>query len=180
MTCIAAVEDGDRVWMCSDTGITINDSKDNGAEKMWLHSPGIAFGIAGDIRGCQLVRYRLRVPRRSPGVSATDWCVTRLVPAIKRALKGERSKLDIDMLVALDGAVYQIAGDYSVARSPRRYATIGSGCGEAFGALYATAGRPPKERVELAVRAACEGNSSCFLPLNSVCVGPYKRAPRVA
>lgn len=165
MTVIAAIEDGESVHMCADSGVSTEDAKDVGAEKIWLHASGIGFGVAGDVRGCQLVRYRLKVPRRVVGVSGIEWCVTKLVPAIREALDDNDEELDIELIAAFDGAVYHIGGDFSVTRSPRKHSEIGTGAGIAYGSLSSTEGRPPKERVEAAVRAACERDPSCSLPL---------------
>lgn len=175
MTCIAAIEDGERAWLASDTGITAGDGdKDNAPGKIWVHPSGIAFGIAGNVSAAQAVRYGMVVPKLAPKVDGIEWCVRKLVPAIKRALAKSQydddGAISIQILVAVHGCVYEIDPYLAVTRSPRGYSAIGSGSAYAFGSLFSTKKQKPQTRVRMAVEAACKHHAGCALPLEVICV----------
>lgn len=178
MTCIVAIEDGSRSWIAADTGVTSGDgAKDNAKGKAWIHEPsGVAFGVAGNLSLCQAVRYGIRVPKPSPKMSGMEWCVRRLVPAIRRALGDspqvdENGLIEMHMVVAVRGEVYEIDPSLAVTRSPRGYTSIGSGADFAHGSLFSTKKQPPKRRACLAVESACAHHAGCSLPIEVLCVG---------
>ncbi len=55
-------------------------------------------------------------------------------------------------------------GDYQVGESHDKYNAVGCGEDLALGALYVTASRPPKERITLALNAACHHSAGCAGP----------------
>ncbi len=175
MTCVAAIEDGKRVWLAADTGVSSDDGwTDNTHGKIWKHAPGVAFGVAGAANAMQLVRYRLRAPRRPAGMDGMRWCITRLVPALKKILKDEvrdaDGNLDFEMVVAVDGRAFLIDDGLAVLQAPRGYTAIGCGRDIALGALFSTKRQSPKARVCKAVEAACTHSNACALPLEVICV----------
>lgn len=178
MTCIVAIEDGRRTWVASDTGVTVSDgSKDNASGKIWVHKEtGIAFGVAGNLSLGQAVRYGLRVPKPTSRMSGMEWCVRKLVPAIRRALVevaqfDEDGLIELHMVVAFGGEVYEIDPSLAVTRSPRGYVAIGSGCDIAHGSLFSTKKQLPKRRACMAVESACAHHAGCSLPIEVLCVG---------
>jgi len=176
MTCIVAIEDGSRAWLAADTGVTDGDgSKDNASGKIWIHEKtGIAFGIAGNVGVGQSIRYGLVVPRIDQRISGIEWCVRRLVPAIRRALgdvtPGEDGELPIQMVAVIRNEVYEIDSALGVTRSPRGYSAIGSGSDFAHGSLFSTKKQQPKRRACLAVESACAHHAGCALPIEVLCV----------
>lgn len=176
MTCIAAIESRDRVWLAADTGASSEDGGiDNAHGKIWKHSDAVAFGVAGAISSVQQVRYGLRVPRRAAGEDGLRWCITKLVPALKRAMREEprdgEGQFDFEMIVAVDGRAFLVDPGLAVLPASRGYTAIGSGRDIALGSLFATKTHPPKSRVCRAVEAACAHNNACALPLEVLCVG---------
>ena len=173
MTCIAAIEDADGVWLAADSAVTSGDNKDSFHGKAWKDpKSGIAFGYAGNLSTGQAIRYNIRIPKTVPGMDGVEWCVKKLVPAIKRALDDVKPNDDgsynFQLLLALPSGIYEIGSDFSVTRSPRGYSSIGSGCDFAFGSFFSTKKEKPRARVLLAVESACHHSSSCALPVQLI------------
>lgn len=174
MTCIAAVEGEGVVWIASDTKITDGDTKDRIYGKAWIGKDGIAFAGAGVWRACQVLRHGTRIPKRLKGQDPMQWLVTKLTRAITNGQdEAELTEQDrqISILVVMDGRIYHIDTSMSVTPCPRGYHAIGSGANVALGSLYSSTGKAPRARVSMAVKAACEHDAGCALPIELLSVG---------
>jgi len=67
-----------------------------------------------------------------------------------------------NFLVGYKGKLYEILIDFQMSEIPE-YEAIGSGASYALGSLYTTerANLSPRQRIALALRAACKFDSSC-------------------
>ena len=60
--------------------------------------------------------------------------------------------------------LYRIESDYSFGRSSLGYDAIGSGAAVALGALHASRGHAPRQRIDIALAAAAEHTASVRAP----------------
>lgn len=163
MTCIAAVAQKGKVWMCSDSAATTEDGTLFTFSNPKLFKFGrLIIGVAGHDRIWNVLLYRTDWP--DPPKSGFDrWSNIELLQAIKTALTKELGIDNTDkyleeseVLIGVAGRLYQIEGTLSVARPRENYSAVGSGSALALGALYATqkSRLGPRERLRRALEAA--------------------------
>jgi ATP-dependent protease HslVU (ClpYQ) peptidase subunit len=178
MTIIVALKDGEKVWMGSDrmrmygsNAIPATNSK------VWKTTDVFgnvwAWGSAGSTNLSQVTRYQVRLPEKNVTGSEdiSGFIFTEYLPRLYQHLKdfggivrpdpkvGENA--EGTLLIGLHGKIYRIAG-LSVTELDCPFVAIGLGDGPAFGALNALqqikAELSPKERIKIAIKAACEFN----------------------
>lgn len=130
--------------------------------KVFTKGPYV-FGFTTSFRMGQLIRYAADPPGHIlPRAADLDaFMATTFVDSIRTALKAggwakktdEREEGGI-FLVGVMGRLFTVGSDYQVGEAVDGYAAVGCGDEIALGALYASAGMAPRERVELALRAA--------------------------
>ncbi len=163
MTCIVGLLDGGRAYLGGDSAGASNwfsiERKD---EKVFRNGPFL-MGFTDSFRMGQLLRYAFNPPERQPEEPVYRYMVTTFINAVRDCLKaGGYAKRENEQessgvfLVAYQGRLFMIDNDYQVAEAACGYNVVGCGRDLAFGALYATRGQSPKERVLVALQAAAE------------------------
>lgn len=169
MTAIAAIADGDTVWMAADSLFAGDSVGELVESKIWING-GVLFGVSGYLRHLQVLRYELNVPKID--CDPMRYVVTKLVPAIRHAFEEtgiaeeepEKNKsFSGQILVGLEGRVFRISGFYGVTEPADGMLAIGSGSDFCLGALAASEHRSTEKhkRVREAVEAAIYFNPHC-------------------
>lgn len=166
MTCIAAVADGERVWIGGDSagvaGWSLNVRAD---EKVFANGPFV-MGFTSSFRMGQLLRYCLTPPERDPECDLDRYMATSFIDAVRKCLKdggfarkNEEAESGGTFIVGIAGSLFVVGDDYQVSKLACGYAAVGCGDQVAAGALYASKHLDPERRVRLALEAA-EAHSS--------------------
>jgi ATP-dependent protease HslVU (ClpYQ) peptidase subunit len=161
MTCIVGIAEGGRVYIGGDSaGVSGWDLTVRGDSKVFRNGD-VVMGFTSSFRMGQLLRYKFVPPTHDAAHGVEQYMVTAFVDAVRDCLKaGGYAKRENDaesggvFLVGYRGHLFAIQADYQVANSADGYTAVGCGDQIARGALYATAGRPPMERVMVALEAA--------------------------
>jgi hypothetical protein len=167
MTCIVGVTDGKTVTIGGDSA----GSDDWGHvairsdTKVFQVGPYV-MGFTTSFRMGQLLRYSLEV--EAPDSWDVDrFMATTFMNAVRTCLReGGFMKTESGQeqggtfLVGVQGHLYVVDSDFQIGHTTAGYAAVGSGYMAALGALHATAPPwfefSPRERVELALRAASD------------------------
>lgn len=180
MTCIAAtIEVDGTVWMGGDSAGIDSESFDLGIgreTKVWENG-GILFGTCGSFRVAQVLRWHMEVPPRHPDHDVLKYITGPLVDAMRIALENagaltvweedHTESMGGDVLIAYQGRVFEIWGDFGVGELIHDYGATGCGSALACGSLATTEyfDISAKERVELALEAAERHNAGVRGPM---------------
>ena len=166
MTCIAAVSEGERVWIGGDSA----GAKDwsiaiRADEKVFCNGPFI-MGFTSSFRMGQLLRYAFTPPDLPSNDDMDRYMVTVFVDAVRQCLKtGGLAQVKDQVeaggifIVGVRGSLYVIESDYQVGKYADGYAAVGCGADIALGSLFTSRGQPPDSRIRKALEAA-EAHSS--------------------
>lgn len=163
MTCVIAIKQGGHVYMGADSAgsdlYTIRTRIDPKIHKVGA----FMFGFTTSFRMGQLLAHAFIAPDRDPRISVEKFMSTSFIDAVRTCLKngGWASKTNENesggtFLVAYEGRVFCVYGDYQVAESALPYEAVGCGTDTAMGSLFTTQDGPltPSERITKALEAA--------------------------
>jgi len=159
MTCIVGLVHDGKVYMGGDSaGVAGYDLTVRADEKVFTNGEFI-MGFTSSFRMGQLLRYKFKPPFHLPNVSVDEYMVTSFIEEVRKCLKeggyarsGEES--GGRFLVGYKGELFYIDSDYQVGRLVDGFAAVGCGAQIAHGALFATGGKHPEERIKTALEAA--------------------------
>jgi ATP-dependent protease HslVU (ClpYQ) peptidase subunit len=171
MTCIVGVAQGGKVWIGGDCagvgGYSITPRRD---EKVFQNSDFL-FGFTSSFRMGQVLRYAFTPPLRAPGKDAMAYMVTDFINGVRDCLKGagfatkdREAEAGGTFLVGYLGRLFIVYDDYQVGESSLDYAAVGCGDDIALGALHATRGQDPSDRVTAALEAAATHSAGVLGP----------------
>src|SRR5579859_258923 len=129
--------------------------------KVFRNGPYV-MGFTTSFRMGQLLCHGFEPPAPpEPGADLEAFMATTFIDAVRERLKAggwavknlEREQGG-NFLVGVRGRLFEIGSDYQVGESLNGYAAVGCGDQVAHGALFASKGRPPTDRVVLALVAA--------------------------
>lgn len=163
MTCVIAIKEKGTVYMGADSAgsdlYTIRTRIDPKIHKVG----SFMFGFTTSFRMGQLLAHSFKAPDRDPRISVEKFMATSFIDAVRDCLKtgGWASKTNENesggtFLVAYEGRVFCVYGDYQVGESALPYEAVGCGTDMAMGSLFTTDGgrMTPAERIEIALRSA--------------------------
>lgn len=180
MTCIVGVAHAGQVYVGGDSAgvnpgsYALRVRRD---VKVFVNGP-FAMGFTSSFRMGQLLHYALTPPpHEPPDLNVHHYMVTRFVDAVRACLKdGGYARKEHEQeeggvfLVGYRGRLFRIASDYQVGEAVDGYDAVGSGDQAALGALHATQGQDPVERVFTALQAAERLNAGVRGPFTVVSV----------
>lgn len=159
MTCIVGlVHDGD-VYIGGDSagvaGLSLSIRAD---EKVFGNGPFI-MGFTTSFRMGQLLRYKFSPPAQTVHQDDMEYMVTSFVDACRQCFSGngfgdKEATVGGNFLVGYKGKLYNIEGDYQVGIPRATFDAVGCGTDLALGAMFATDGLDPEERINAALAAA--------------------------
>jgi len=161
MTCIAGVVDNGKVYLSGDSAGVGGWNLDVRADRKVFTNGSFIFGFTTSFRMGQLIQYSFRPPKRYDDTDVMAYMVTEFIDALRGCLKnGGFARKDAEVeaaggfLVGYQGRLFNIESDYQVGESVCGYHAIGCGDSFAKGALFATVGGQPIDRLTLALKAA--------------------------
>ena len=159
MTCIVGlVHDGD-VYIGGDSagiaGLSVSIRAD---EKVFGNGPFI-MGFTTSFRMGQLLRYKFAPPAQTVHQNDMEYMVTSFIDAVRQCFAGngfgdKDASVGGNFLVGYKGKLYNIESDHQVGLPKLAYDAVGCGTDLALGALYATEGLTPEQRINAALSAA--------------------------
>lgn len=169
MTVIIGLVEKGKVYMAGDSAgvagldITIRDDV-----KVFKRHEFI-IGGCGSFRMIQILRFRFDPPKQVMGQSDYEYMVTDFIDGCRKcfsdngfgdkdATKGGK------FLVGYKGVLYSIDCDHQVGVVNTQYDACGCGDAYAKGALFASVGKPPKERLKMALEAAAHFSAGVCAP----------------
>lgn len=159
MTCIVGLVDNGDVYIGGDSagvaGLSLSIRAD---EKVFGNGPFI-MGFTTSFRMGQLLRYKFSPPDQSLHQGDMEYMVTSFIDAARRCFAnngfGDKdASTGGTFLVGFNGILYTIESDFQVGLPAPGYDAVGCGADLALGAMYATDGMPPEERINTALLAA--------------------------
>lgn len=166
MTCIVGLVDNSKMFIGGDSaGVADYDLQIRANEKVFQQG-SFLMGFTTSFRMGQLLRYKFTPPQHpyeSDGklMDVYKYMVTVFIDAVRECLKNggyarKESEKEVGgtFLVAYQGRLFAIQDDYQVAETVDDFITVGCGGQIANGALFATKGQPPEQRIRLALEAA--------------------------
>lgn len=191
MTCIVALETADKIYIAGDSAsveyqtLRMNVRPD---EKVFLkehkNNQPMLVGFCASWRVGQLVRYRLDVPKHPAGMYVDEYLISTFIPALQTCFQtsnailmnnGNNQSLG-QFVIAYCGRLFTIETDFHLAHHSCGFVAVGSGADLAMGSLFTSAKYPsnPKERVTMALDAACAFNAGVCRPYTIKSVGRKK------
>jgi len=175
MTVIAAVVEGDRAYMAADRLVAWGMVCANGKAKICRMGSALV-GLSGGTLYWAHLRHAAVLFEPRDGLTEAlveDW-LQGLVDGLRAwaearghgATEGRAKVHDTYGLVATPVGLWEFSCDGSYTRVPASGWAQGCGAELALGALYATRGRPPAERVRIACEAAVAHSTGCGGPLD--------------
>lgn len=157
MTCIAGIEHEGKVWLAGDAEWSSKRVRSNSADaKVWVRD-GILWGMSGDGRPADVLRYVARLPSRPRrAADVAPWMAADLVPAIRAALRADGSEGETEWaaLVGVRGELWELdSGGYAAMRAAEGYAAVGCAQQSALVGLSLTASLTPRNRLIRVVNA---------------------------
>lgn len=161
MTCICGLEGNGKVWIGGDSAGSTDYSIATFSEpKVWLDGE-FAYGYCDDGRYGSVLRWGFNPPK-PPKTQIEKYFAMRFVPALREAFKSdldaqpsEAGKYpQIEFLMGLRGRLYCFGSNWEVMRCRDGFYAVGSGADLAMGAMYGSADKKPRERIQVALEAA--------------------------
>jgi ATP-dependent protease HslVU (ClpYQ) peptidase subunit len=146
MTTIIAIQGDGYAIMGADTQVTYGERafRGDGQNKI-KEKNGLIFGTAGDAYPGQILNFLWIPPINKMNKDPDSFIAEVVIPSMKSILNSngydpdkERSAdSGVDILLAYEGRVYQLASDFTYLRDKEGLYAIGSGGDYALGYLYA-------------------------------------------
>lgn len=146
MTTIVGVQTPTYAVLGADTQITYGERafRGDGQAKI-INKNGVLIGIAGDAYAGQILSYLWSPPAPKSIRDIDNFVASQVVPSMRSILsnngydpdKDRGNEGGIDILLAVEGRLYQLANDLTYFRDKDGFYAIGSGGDIALGFLYA-------------------------------------------
>jgi ATP-dependent protease HslVU (ClpYQ) peptidase subunit len=137
MTCIVGIEHNGKVLMGGDIQGTGWNNKVVHTQPKVFDKNGVIFGFTSSYRFGQVLEHGLPdpvVPEDPKQIYR--WLITVLIPDIKDALKSFDHDKGGNALIGVKGQLWELQADFSVLRSTRGFAAVGSGAEYAMGSVF--------------------------------------------
>lgn len=176
MSCVVGVATQDGVWIGGDSAIsTAYETRVASMDKVFIvHTTAresFLIGCVGSIRMMQLLRYSLDITTPRGDKDPLAYLVTVFVEQVRTLLKDSGVALVSNnqesggfFLVGYEGGLYRVCSDYQVSTFADGCDAIGCGDEYALGALFATTGQSPQERINMALGAAAFWSGRVSMP----------------
>ena len=178
MTCVVGLLDKGDVWMGAD-GVTSTDyiARKKRRKKICKRD-GFVLAIAGSVRVSNLMQYAFEIPKHDADDSLEKYMYVDFIDALRTCLKtgGCAKKEDsvetipTSALITHQGRLFKLACDFQLNESLDNFDAAGSGEEVALGSLATSIGRPPRERVMLALKAAARFIPAVGPPFSVMCL----------
>lgn len=169
MTCIAAIKDGDSIYIGGDSagvaGLSVCERADS---KVFNNGPFI-MGFTSSFRMGQLLKYKFRAPKQTTEQKDHEYLVCDFIDSVQKCFAengfGERGRGGC-FLLGYNKNLYHIDSDFQVGIPSVGYDAVGCGSDLALGSLHSTAGliKDPEKRIMMALEAAAKFSGGVMAP----------------
>lgn len=172
MTCIVGLAHENGVIIGGDSAGTGGHTQTIRADTKVFRNGGYILGFTSSFRMGQILRY-CDLPEATAHWDLDRFMATTFIDGVREALvtggwmrKDSERESGGTFLVGVRGSLYAIDSDFQIGRNHCGYAACGSGQEIALGSLHTSdeAGFLPRRRVEVALTAAAEHNSTVAGP----------------
>jgi len=180
MTCVLGLIDKGSVYIGADSagiaGLSIsirNDPKVFGVADFII-------GFTSSFRMGQLLRWKFSPPPQTVHQDDYEYMCTTFIDSVREcfARNGFGSEhTGGNFLVGYKSKLYNVQADYQVGIPSAPFDTAGCGADLALGALYATEGMNPEDRVKIALSAAAAFSAGVSAPFNILKLEPDPPPP---
>ena len=169
MTCIVGLVDKGSVYIGGDSagiaGLSISIRAD---EKVFSNGPFI-MGFTTSFRMGQILRYKFDPPQQTVKQDDMTYMVTSFIDAVRQCFANngfgdKEATRGGNFLVGYKGKLYNIESDFQVGVPAEAFDAVGCGSDLALGALYASKGKTPEQRITLGLGAAAFFNAGVAAP----------------
>ena len=169
MTCIVGLAHEGQVYIGADSAAIDGWMiRQTGWSKIVRRDPFL-FAGTGSFRAIQALKHFLEVRAQEPEETDEHYLVVGLSEAIRKCFKehgmskvdsNAESQNDFAALIGFHGGLYTIEGgmNFQIIHLKSPYDANGSGQHFALGSLYSSEGKPPRDRVLLALETAAHFN----------------------
>lgn len=162
MTCVLAIKSKKRLILAGDRAAS------DGYNQMILARPKIAklgpkfyVGASGSFRNLQIAT-EIELDKTPETDKEYEYLLYNYIPALQERLSSLNAMhvlhnvatMPGSLIAIVNGKIFGIQDDLSILEPVDDYLAIGSGTAFASGALYATDGKPLRQRAEIALNAA--------------------------
>ncbi len=155
----------------SNHAVVLADSRVVGESKIYNHpdmvkvvnNGNFIIGAAGDVRALQVVLHTWKppVPLAKDKLDLFTFMIAKVVPSLKQLLTesgvldskssdDKDSNFELQLIIAVNGQLFEIDSDFAISRNDNGYYGIGSGGDYALGALHA--GITPEEAMAVCAK----------------------------
>jgi ATP-dependent protease HslVU (ClpYQ) peptidase subunit len=171
MTCIVGLVEKGTVYIGGDSaGVAGLNVTIRGDEKVFQNGPFI-MGFTTSFRMGQLLRYKFDPPKQTVNADDMKYLVTDFIDACRKCFLDNgfgNASTGGTFLVGYRGNLYSIDNDFQVGIPTVGYDAVGCGEHLAKGALFASKGKKPEERIKLALEAAAAFNAGVAPPFTII------------
>lgn len=168
MTAVVAIEDTSKktVYMGADScGIAGLNHTVRDDPKVFINGPFI-MAFTSSFRMGNLLNYKVDPPKQSVKQSDIQYMNTDFIDHVREVFNKNGYGTPASggtFLVGYNGKLYTVDNDFQIGIPHEKYDAAGCGAPYALGALFATKGKKPEERIKIALEAATF-NSAGVLP----------------
>lgn len=178
MTIIAAIENQGKIFLGSDSAASNDNLIDRLDRSKIIKRKNIAIAFCSSFRVGQIIEYNFDFSKIR---KSERWLFSKFPELMRKTLEKNGAKCFDDgdkiagageFIIGHCGKIYVMQSDFSILRTDREYAALGSGQHFALGSFHSTANiADARERITLAMEAACEFDPQCTSPLHVVELG---------
>lgn len=164
MTTIIGVEFNNRAVVLADSRVVGESKIYNHPDMVKIVDTGnFIIGAAGDVRALQVVIHTWKPPilLAKDRNNLFAFMIAKVVPSLKQLLTDsgildskssddKDSDFELQLIIAVNGQLFEIDSDFAVSRNESGYYGIGSGGDYALGALYS--GATPEDAMAIAAQ----------------------------
>ena len=171
MTCIVGLVDKGDVYIGGDSagvaGLSITIRNDS---KVFGNGPFVIGGTSS-FRMLQLLRFKFSPPAQTIHQEDYEYMVTSFIDAVRQCFSQNgfgdaAATTGGSFLVGYKGKLYAVQGDHQVGLPAAPFEAVGCGADLALGAMFATEGMKPEDRINMALSAAAAFSAGVSAPFN--------------
>lgn len=187
MTVLLAVIEGGVIHLAADGVSSVHGGAHTmrtlpgGKFVVWSTPEPMAVGVCGANRVTQELRYRWSPPDVT-AERATDRALAAVLDTLQSHLFAEDLKplivdgLEAEFLVAFRGRLFLVFNDLAFLERRSGFTALGSAMDVGMGALFASQGRPPRDRLTVALEACADVREEIRGPWEFVSLSPARTA----